>query len=185
MNHSTDAVRLFFGIIEGQSINNLGFSSTTKPLEVQPLVSFEEAVNMADKYDIPFFLLVLERTILSIAKLHSKGALAAYAIAYSLKRSDLAVEMIKLVNLHTSPLELELNDIRMMGLEAWRSLVLAYRSSDMTGGQPYMSTWGPNRILGVTQWPQDGSGWNEIARKFKVRSAQNNQQNRILLSLTF
>ena len=122
---------------------------------------------MADKYDIPFFSTLLERTILDNANLNSASALAAYAIAYRLKKSKLAIEMIKLATMSKTPLELDLSDIEMIGLEAWKALVVAYDRSSMTTAY-YSIGENYRQIEGITRWPRQGSGWAEIAGRVSL-----------------
>jgi hypothetical protein len=90
--------------------------------------------------------------------------------------------MLKLVNLSTTPLELGLSDIQMMGLQAWKALVVAYDRSHMTRSYFYIShDIKYPEVLGITRWPTDGSGWNEIASMFKVRVHHDNRQIAIAL----
>jgi hypothetical protein len=86
MNHGACAIRLLFGVIEDRPLETMGFAHEVHPLEVCSLTSFAEAVEISDEYDIPFFSRLLDKVVWDIARLSSTAALAAYAIAYRLKK---------------------------------------------------------------------------------------------------
>lgn len=126
---STAAIRWLFGLLDGSSPKDLGIP-TDGSIATPPITPLMDAMNLADKFDIPCFKNLMTHAILRLTDYGCHQALTAYSLAYKLGNETLARLAVSKLTGFDPPHEWRLDVVEAIGLKPWWSLIDAYNDLD-------------------------------------------------------
>jgi len=126
IDFSANAIRTFFGLLEGRNIHEIVYSNGTDEIKVDCVASLTDALALGDKYDIPFFPGIWKSAIRELAKQGGDNALLAFGAAYCAGDRPLAKAVISQCKGISNPLRFSASKVEWMGWKSWLQIIRAW-----------------------------------------------------------
>lgn len=137
------AIRWLFGLLDNIKAVNHGISDKDdldRPPSTAPLL---EALDLADKYDIPFYPAIMADALSTMVETGKYQAIMVYTMAYHLDRIGLARQAVRGMSGLPDPATWSLRTATIVTLPAWWALCGAYRDVGFHAGPGSLSArWG-------------------------------------------